>query len=205
MISRTASVNTRRAIARWAGGAFAVAFAAVVLVLAVEEGSSGAATVLIGAVDGENLMTYAMFIALLALTVAIWSIRVPRWLLPFTIIAGIAGVAASTLAAGAVFLRSDMSVTALLHRGCGTGYVAVERSFLFLSSGTIYRNDGGIVVTPVGSSAGDDGYKPFASGTYVLTQEKEDWLVHYAIDSSNTSSGRPITLPMLTDPAEVCE
>lgn len=201
-----AAENTRRTFARWSGAVFAVAAGVVAIVVGVEEGSSGTASVLVGPVDGATLMTSSMVVALLALTVGICSIGVPRWMLPLSILGGIAGSCATALAGFSLLMASDSTVTPLVHQGCETGYVAVERSFLFLSTGTIYRHDGPFIVTAVGRSSGDDGHKPFASGTYAFTEKDGVWLVRYANDSSSVGTGgaRPLSLPVLTDSERRC-
>lgn len=57
-------MNTRRSVARWAGGALVVAAIVLVSVVGVEDGSSGSASVLIGSVDGTSLIASSMAVAL---------------------------------------------------------------------------------------------------------------------------------------------
>lgn len=199
-------MNTRRSVARWAGGALVVAAIVLVSVVGVEDGSSGSASVLIGSVDGTSLIASSMAVALLALTVGIWSVGVPRWMLPMSILGGIAASCTTALAGFALLVASDMTVTPLVHQGCDTGYVAVERSFLFASSGVVYHREGPVVVTGVGRSWGDDGYKPFANGTYAFSEEDGTWVLRYATDSSSVGAGgaSPIVLPVFNDSRREC-
>ena len=107
--------------------------------------------------------------------------------------AGFIGVVLATcagaLAALAAVFTVDANVTPVLHRGCDTGYVVVERSFLMGSSGTVYRQDGAFIVTQVGWSSGDNGHQPFSMGGYAVTEERGMLTVSYAVNRPVASTG----------------
>ncbi len=90
--------------------AFATAAMLVVTVVGVEEGSSGKASVLIGPIDGAALLAFSMFVALLVLSIGIWSVGVPRWMLPLSILGGVIASAATALAGFTVLMTTDASV-----------------------------------------------------------------------------------------------
>lgn len=189
----TAETGRPRVFPRIVAVVFAVVVVLLLVVLTVEQVSSGVATVLLGPFDGRALIVGCTLLGTVAATIGVW---LSDSLLLVRILALLLGIAASAFSALGVFLVSDASVTTLEADGCDTGYVAVERSFLFLSSGTIYRHDAPFIVVAVGSSSGDDGYRPFAAGTYGMTRVGDDWLVDHAIEPGRPG-GRPLSLPVL--------
>lgn len=87
-------------------------------------------------------------------------------------------------------------MTTLRQGECDTGYVVVERSFLLLSSGTIYRSEGPFIGVAVGRSSGDDGYRPFGAGSYTMTRTADDWQIDHEIEPGRSAS-TALSLPVL--------
>ncbi|AZS48508.1 hypothetical protein [Microbacterium oxydans] len=200
----------RRTITWIAGGVFACATAVVFWVVAVSSASSGAASVLIGPLDELSLLTLSALLAFGSLGVGLWSIEAPRRMLPLKVIGVVLATCAGALAALAAVFTVDANVTPVLHRGCDTGYVVVERSFLMGSSGTVYRQDGAFIVTQVGRSSGDNGHQPFSMGGYAVTEERGMLTVSYAVNRPVAStgvtagSGTSLSLPVLDDRSPQC-
>lgn len=189
----TAGTGRPRVFPRVVVVVFAAAVALLLVVLGVEQVSAGGATVLLGPFDGRALIVGCTLVGTVAATIGVW-LAAP--LLAVRVLALLLGVAASAFSALGAFVLSDTSVTTLEVNGCDTGYVAVERSFLFLSTGTIYRPEGPFIAVAVGTSSGDDGYRPFAAGTYAMTRVGDDWQVDYAIESGRAGGG-PLSVPVL--------
>ncbi|MDF2558660.1 MAG: hypothetical protein K0R99_106 [Microbacterium sp.] len=154
----------------------------------VSAATSGTASLLIGPLDDHSLMPIATLIAFVALAVGLWSVDAPRWMLPLKIIGIVLAACAGFLAAFSVLLGADVKVTPLLHGDCDTGYVVVERSLLMGSTGTVYRQDGGVVVTAMARTSGDNAYEPFAMGGYAVTEKDGTLSVRYAINQPNAGS-----------------
>ncbi|MFK3678018.1 hypothetical protein ACI2IP_09805 [Microbacterium sp. NPDC090218] len=207
----TPAPRSRRRTITWiAGGFFAIATAVVVWALAVPSVTSGAASVLIGPFDEPSVLTLSVFVALASLCVGLWSIDSPRRMLPLKIIGVVLAACAGAIAAFLSALIVDVNVTPVLHAGCDTGYVVVERSFLMGSSGTVYRQDGPFTATQVARSSGDDAYQPFSMGGYAVTEAGGTLTIDYAvnrpIDSTGVTggSGSTISLPVLEDRTPRC-
>lgn len=200
-----------RRLAAWiAGGLFLAATAAVIGVLGVSTATSGAGTVLIGSLDERSLLSIAVVVALVSLGVGLWSIGAPRWMLPLKIIGVVLAVGAGVIAAFLAVLVVEANVSPVLHEGCDTGYVVVERSFLMGSSGTVYRQDGLIIATAMGRTSGDDGYQPFATGGYAVSEAQGSLTITYAInrpyegmDTASAALGS-ITVPVLAGRTPQC-
>ncbi len=186
-----------------AGVVFACATAVVFWVSAVSTASSGTASVLVGPLDERSLLTLSVLLAFAALCVGLWGVDAPRRMAPLKVIGVILAACGGALAAFASVLTVDVNVTPVLHAGCDTGYVVVERAFLMGSSGTVYRDDGAFVATPVGRTSGDDAYQPFSMGGYTVTEERGTLTISYAVNRPVESmgvtagSGTTISLPVI--------
>ncbi|MFK4760715.1 hypothetical protein ACI3KS_07250 [Microbacterium sp. ZW T5_45] len=189
----TAETGRPRVFPRIVAVVLAAAVGLLLVVLTVEQVSAGAATVLLGPFDGHALIVGCTLLGTIAATIGVW---LSGSLLSVRILALLLGVAASAFSALGAFVLSDTSVTTIEVNGCDTGYVVVERSFLFLSTGTIYRPDGPFIVVAAGRSSGDDGYMPFAAGTYAVTRVGDDWQIDYAIESGRAAADTS-SLPVL--------
>lgn len=203
--------STHRRTVTWiAGGVFAFATAVVVGVLTVSSTTSGAASILIGPFDERSLLTLSVLVALASLCIGLWSIDPPRRMRPLKIAGVVLAAGASAIAVFLAALIVEANVTPVLHGGCDTGYVVIERSFLMGSSGIVYRQDGPLIVTQVARSSGDDGYQPFSMGGYTVTEAEGTLTVDYAvnrpIDSTGVTggSGSSIVLPVLEDRTPRC-
>lgn len=207
----TRSPRSRRRVVAWvAGGFFAVATAVVVWVLAVPSASAGSLSVLVGTLDERSLLGVAVPVALVFLCVGVWSVDVPRPMLPLQIVGGVLAACAGGIAALFAVLMVDANVTPVLHDGCDTGYVVVESSFLTASNGTLYRQDGAFVVAPIARTSGNDAYQPFSMGGYSVTEADGSLLITYVVDrpyeggEARTGSGSPITVPVLEGRTPTC-
>jgi hypothetical protein len=195
--------SPRRRVAWVAAGVFAFATAVVFWVVTVSAASSGTASVLIGPLDERSLLTLSVFLAFAALCVGLWSVEAPQWMLPLKVIGIVLASCAGALAALASVLTVEVNVTPVLHGGCDTGYVVVERAFLMGSSGTVYRQDGAFIVTQVAMTSGDDAYQPFSMGGYAVTEERGTLTIDYAVNRPVASmgvtagSGTSVSLPVL--------
>lgn len=202
--------SSRRTVTWVAGGVFAFATAVVFWVVTVSSASSGTASVLIGPLDERSLLTLSVFLAFAALCVGLWSVEAPRWMLPLKVIGIVLASCAGALAALATVLTVDVNVTPVMHSGCDTGYVVVERAFLMGSSGTVYRQDGAFIVTQVAMTSGDDAYQPFSMGGYAVAEERGTLTIDYAVNRPVASmgvtagSGTSVSLPVLDGRTPQC-
>ncbi|WP_062205466.1 hypothetical protein [Demequina salsinemoris] len=159
--------------------AILVAFYAGVTVVAVR--SEGGTRVLLGSQDSYALQELAVFLGLGVLALLLCVIPGNRWwyllLVPARVVTfGACGVA------GLIWLFSlEDTAVALEVDGCDTGYVVLEKSFLMGSSGSIYERDG-LVITQVAYVPGDDGYHPFAEGSYSVVERGRQLLVWYDVE-----------------------
>lgn len=198
-------------VAWGAGGLFALATAVLVWVLAVPSVTSGASSVLIGPLDQRSLLSVFVSVSFASLSIGMWSIDSPRWMLPLKIIGGVLSGCAAAAAAFVTMIIIDVDVTPLLDDGCDTGYVVVERAFLMGSSGTVYRQGESFVVTEVARTSGDDAYQPFSMGGYAMTETDGSLVVAYAVDrpldgaSVSPSSGTSFSVPVLASRTPQCE
>lgn len=208
----TASSRSRRRTVAWAaGGLFALATAVLVWVLVVSSATSGASSVLIGSLDQRSLLSVSVSVVFVSLCVGLWSVDSPRWMLPLKIIGVALSGCAAALAAFVSMMIVDVNVTPLLHDGCDTGYVVVERAFLMGSSGTVYRQDDSFLVTEVARTSGDDAYQPFSMGGYAVTESAGSLVVAYAVNrpldgaSVSPSPGTSFSVPVLRGRTPQCE
>jgi hypothetical protein len=198
--------TTRRTVTRIAGGLFAIATAIIVWMLALDAASSGTASVLLGALDGQSVLSLAMLVAVSALCVGLLGVAPPRWMLPLKIVGAVLAACAAAVAMLDVVLTVEANVTAVLSDGCDTGYVVVERSFLLGGNSTVYRMDGPLTIVRVGRASGDDGYQPFSTGGYAVTADGDTLTIHYSVDRPSedtdlTAAGYPtLVLPALPGP-----
>lgn len=181
---------------------FACATVVAVAVIAVDGLSAGTATVLIGPLDDQILLSASVLIASAALAMGLWSVSSPAWMVPFKIL-GILGAAVAVLGAGFSTLWSiDVTMTTLTDNGCDTGYVVVERSLLMGSTGTVYRQDGPIIASPMGRTSGNDAHQPFAAGDYAAAVDGEALIVEYRPDPAG--SRVTLELPVIVDRRPSC-
>ncbi|MCS3444426.1 hypothetical protein [Microbacterium phyllosphaerae] len=196
------SDRPQRRLVRIAGWMFTCATAVAVAVIAVDWFSARTASVLIGPLDDQILLSAAVLIASVALVMGFVSVSSPTWMLPFKIL-GILGAAVAVLGAGFSTLWSvDVTMTTLTDDGCDTGYVVVERSLLMGSRGTVYRQDGPIVASPMARTSGNNAHQPFAEGDYGAAVDGEALIVEYRPDP--TGSRVTLELPVIADRQPSC-
>lgn len=181
---------------------FAGATAIVVAVIAVDRFSAGAASVLLGPLDDQTILSASMLVASLALVMGLWSVSSPTWMLPLKIL-GLLGAVVAVLGAGVFTLFSiDVSHTTLVEGGCDTGYVVVERTLLFASKGTVYQQEGLFIASPVGRTSGDDAHEPFAEGDYTVTTTDGTLTIEYGVDRGGPTA--TLSLPAIVDRVPSC-
>lgn len=181
---------------------FACATVVAVAVIAVDALSAGAASVLIGPLDDQIILSASMLIASVALVMGLWSVSSPTWMVPFKVL-GILGAAVAVLGAGFSTLWSiDVTTTTLIEDGCDTGYVVVERSLLMGSTGTVYRQDGPIIASPMGRTSGNNAHQPFAAGDYTAAKDDGTLIVGYRPDPAG--SRVTLELPVIVDHRPSC-
>lgn len=181
---------------------FAGATAIAVAVIAVDWFSAGEATVLIGPLDDQTILSASMLIAFPALVMGLWSVSSPTWMLPFKIL-GVLGAVVAALGAGFSTLMSiEVSVTTLLEDGCDTGYVVVERMLLMGSKGTVYQQHGPVIASPMERTFGNNAHQPFAVGDYTAATKHGSLIVEYRVNQG----GSPVTLslPAITNRLPNC-
>lgn len=194
--------GTRRRLVRIAGGAFACATAIAVFTIIVDRASGGTASVLLGPLDEQTILSGAMLVAFVAIVVGLWGVGGPRRMLPFTIV-GILAATVAALTAGFFSLVSvDVSLTTVVEDGCDSGYVVVERQLLLGSSGTIYRKDGPLVSTIAGRVSGNNAHQPFAAGDYTATRNGSTLLVRYRPNPGGTAV--QLFVPAVVDRESAC-
>lgn len=171
----------RRRVLTTSGAVLAITVVGLTFVLAVDTVSAGETGVLVGAVTSRQLIGIFALLGLLALSVGLCAVLVEGWWHLVMVPARIAAIVATVLAAGfwLLFLSGE-TVTPILAGGCRTGYVAVERSLLLLSAGSIERQDG-IFTTPLDQISADDGFHPFARGAYTAEYRGDEVLIQYDI------------------------
>lgn len=206
------SLETSRA-RRWGalivGLALGIATAAISVVLAVDTVSKGETIVVIGALGSQQFLVLAVVAAFAALASGLCLIPVPkRWLL-LLVPARMAAIACTGLAIFVAGFTGPSTVSPLISDSCDTGYVVVERSFLFYGGGSVYRIDG-ILATRVAGTVGDDGYRPISDGNYSATTENGTVSVWYNSDpmmspSPPVATGQPaFTVPELSGRTGAC-
>ncbi len=196
------SDHPQRRLVGIAGWMFACATVVAVAVIAVDWFSAHSASVLIGPLDDQTILSASMLIASVALVMGLWAVSSPTWMLPFKIL-GVLGAAVVVLGAGFSTLWSiDVTVTTLTERGCDTGYVVVERSLLMGSSGTVYRQDGPIVASPMAHTSGNNAHQPFAAGDYSAAVDGEALIVEYRPDPAGSRVA--LELPVVVDRRSNC-
>ncbi len=196
------SDRSQRRLVRIAGWMFACATVVAVAVIAVDWFSVGTASVLIGPLDDQILLSASVLIASVALVMGLLRVSSPTWMLPFKIL-GVLGAAVAVLGAGFSTLWSiDVTMTTLTDDGCDTGYVVVERSLLMGSRGTVYRQDGPIVASPMARTSGNNAHQPFAAGDYGAAVDGKALIVEYRPDPA----GNRVTLelPVIVDRRPSC-
>ena len=177
-------------------GAATVAVTGVALVDSV---SDGAAQLLLGSLPSRQIVGAATILAFITISYMLCSVSAPSgWLVP-VVIARMLSFGAALIAMLWGVLTLPWLVTPLLVDGCESGYVVEERSFLYLSSITVFEKDG-LLITPVTHTSADDGHQPFAAGDYgawVADGRLEGW---FALEpGSNARLGR-FDLPLIHSP-----
>lgn len=196
------SDHPQRRQVRIAGGLFAGATAIVIAVITVDRLSAGAASVLLGPLDDQIILSTSMLVASLALVAGLWNVSPPTWMLPFKIL-GLLGAVVTVLGAGVFTLFSiDVSRTTLIEGGCDTGYVVVERTLLFGSKGTVYQQEGLFIASPMGRTSGDDAHEPFAEGDYTVTTTDGTLTIEYGVDRGGPTA--TLSLPAIVDRVPSC-
>lgn len=181
--------------------------AALAFVNLVDQADGGNVTVQVGLLGASQIIVVASGACLTALAVGLCVIPVARpwlvFLIPARAVAVVGALGVSFLLAWSPWTTT----TPLLDQGCDTGYTVVERSFLRVGTGGVYRLDG-IVATRVGSSVPDDGYHPFADGNYVVRGEGDSlriWYSPFSDEPVSTDSRDPdIVAPRLIEAGFQC-
>ncbi|WP_298745416.1 hypothetical protein [uncultured Microbacterium sp.] len=179
----------------------------IAYVTAVSRTAAGDVTVLVGTLGAAQIVILASVACLTALAVGLCLIPVARpWLALLVPVRAVAVLAA--FATSVPLMWSPWTtVTPLLVDGCETGYTVVERSFLLVGTGSVYRVDG-VVATRVGTSVPDDGYHPFADGNYAVTSDGDAlhiWYSAFNDQQVSTDSRDPdIVAQRVADPKLRC-
>lgn len=197
---RLLSPRSRRLLLLGYGVALALLAASDVAVTVVLDGSDGRTRVLVGEQDSHALQELLVFLGLGVVALALLAIPGRRWWHLLLVPARVAAVGACGLA-GLIWVFSlDDTAVALEVDGCDTGYVVLEKSFLMASSGAIYERDG-LIITRAAYVSGDDGYHPFARGSYTAVEEGDQLLVWYDLEPPvSTPAERMESDPALTLP-----
>lgn len=177
-------------------GVLTVAVAGVAL---VDSMSGGAAQLMLGPLISEQIVGVATILAFTMTASMLCVVSAPSgWLVPVVIARALSFGAVLVALLGGVFML-PAAVTPLLVEGCESGYIVKERSLLLLSSIAVFEKDG-LLITPVTHTSADDGYQPFAAGTYdawVTGDRIDGW---FAIRPGSAGSVGTFTLPVLQSP-----
>lgn len=161
-VARPGLQRTLMAIATVLLGA---AFIAVVSVAVVDSASNGAAQLLLGLLPARHVIGVSTILAFVTITYMLCTISAPSgWLAP-VVIGRVLAFCAALISMLWGLLTTSWLVVPLLVDGCESVYVAEERSFLYISSITVFERDG-LLMTPVAQMSADDGHQPFAAGDY---------------------------------------
>lgn len=177
-------------------GVLTVAVAGVAL---VDSMSGGAMQLMLGPLLSEQIIGVATILAFTMTASMLCVVPAPSgWLVPVVIARALSFGAALVAFLWGVFML-PAAVTPLLVAGCESGYIVKERSLLLLSSITVFEKNG-LLIIPVTHTSADDGYQPFAAGTY------DAWVTGNRIDgwfAMEPGPARPVetfTLPSLRSP-----
>lgn len=177
-------------------GAVTVAVTGVALVDSV---SNGVSQLLLGFLPSRQIVGVATILAFITISYMLCAVSAPSgWLVP-VVIGRVLSFGAALIAMLWGVLTLPWPVTPLLVDGCESGYVVEERSFLFLSSITVFEKDG-LLITPVTHTGADDGHRPFAAGDYdawVTAGRIEGW---FALEPGSNARLDRFELPLLQSP-----
>lgn len=172
---------------------------AVTGVALVDSVSAGVAQLLLGSLPSRQIVGVATILAFITISYMLCAVPAPSgWLVP-VVIGRVLSFGATLVAMLWGVLTLPWPVTPLLVDGCESGYVVEERSFLFLSSITVFEKDG-LLITPVTHTGADDGHQPFAAGDYgawVTAGRIEGW---FALEPGSNARLDRFELPLLQSP-----
>ena len=142
-------------------------------------------TVIVGSLTGQELVATFIMVGLLGAFVAAWASNTDRW----------AVIAARVLLGGAFFaallvmpwLLPSVSVTRLDIDGKPSNLLVREENRGAWAPGTVYRQHG-IILTEVGRTGGDDGFKPFLDGAYLAQQDGDVINIWYSVGGLSGSA-----------------
>jgi len=201
--------RTRRRALGAAGLVLAVSTAVLAVLTGVSATSQGQTIVILGILSSTEVSELSIIAALTSLAVGLCLVAVPRVWLLLLVPARTVAILSVVVAAGIGAISPAPVVTALLSDSCETGYVVLERSFLLLGGGSVYRLNG-ILATRVAFTAGDDGYQPFADGNYTVAADDATLRIWYNAHFDGepappAATGRAdVTLPIVTEGTNTC-